>query len=96
MSEPTTFDYLRPVGADFKLIQRAIRHGWPIPQPTRDSLVAFCMRAKLDNRTDRIARLASETLDQLVGSIERTVGEVPEQTGLTTNRDDKRNTDHAA
>lgn len=87
MSEPTTFDYLRPVGADFKLIQRAIRHVWPIPQATRDSLVAFCMRAKIDNRTDRIARLATETLDALVESIEKTVG-IPEQPRVDDKPDD--------
>ncbi len=83
MSEPTTFDYQRPRGADFKLIQRAIRHGWPIPQATRTSLAEFCRRAKLDNRTDRIARLAGETLDMLAHSIEQTIGNLPEQVPAT-------------
>lgn len=84
-----SFDYDRPRRSDFHLVIRAIKSGWPIAQETRDSLIGFCMKAKLDGRTDRIIELANQTLDMLTESIEKTTGKVPEQTRLTTNPDDK-------
>lgn len=96
MSAAIHFDYDKPMRSDFLLVKRAIKHGWPIAQETRDSLIAFCLKAKLDGRTDRIIELANQTLDMLVESIEKTAGMVPEQTRLTTNPDDTRRAENAA